>query len=87
MGLQPLLALYLVLPMVIIYALLTWFGLAFVKQMANEKLRSDLELVGRAIRLPVSEALAKMTSLPCSQIWSRCSVSAESTALGLRQRR
>lgn len=59
MGLQPLLTLYLVLPMVIIYALVTWFGLAFVKQMANEKLRSDLELVGRAIRLPVSEALAK----------------------------
>lgn len=59
MGLQPLLTLYLVLPMVIIYALVTWFGLAFVKQMANEKLRSDLELVGRAIRLPVSEALDK----------------------------
>lgn len=58
MGLQPLLTLYLVLPMVVLYALATWFGLAFVKQMANEKLRSDLELVGRAIRLPVSEALA-----------------------------
>lgn len=58
-GLQPLLTLYLVLPMVLIYALVTWFGLSFVKQMANEKLRSDLELVGRAIRLPVSDALAR----------------------------
>ncbi|GAB3024636.1 ATP-binding protein [Bowmanella dokdonensis] len=58
LSLQSLLLLYLVLPILLVCGLASWFGLSFVKDMANQKLRSDLELVGRAISLPVSEALS-----------------------------
>lgn len=56
-GLQRMLLLYVVLPMVALAGAAISIGLNVAYQLVSERLESDLELVGRAIRLPVSEAL------------------------------
>lgn len=57
-GLQRTLLLYVVIPMLVLSGLVIRFGLQFANDLVTDRLESDLELVGRAIRLPISEALA-----------------------------
>ncbi|RUO81170.1 sensor histidine kinase [Idiomarina tyrosinivorans] len=47
------------MPMVAIAGLTIRFGLEFAESAVTARLKSDLELVGRAIRLPISDALLK----------------------------
>lgn len=56
-SLQRSLLLYVVLPMLLLTGLAIRFGLTFTNEMVTSSLRSDLELIGRAIRVPISDAL------------------------------
>lgn len=56
-GLQRTLLLYVVLPMLVLSGLAIGFGLERASELEDERLRGDLELIGRAIRLPVADAL------------------------------
>lgn len=56
-SLQRSLFCYVVLPMLLLSALAIRFGLSFTHELVSQSLRTDLELIGRAIRLPVSDAL------------------------------
>jgi len=56
-GLQRTLLLYVVLPMLVLSGFAIRFGLEFANELVTDRLESDLELVGRAIRLPISDAL------------------------------
>jgi signal transduction histidine kinase len=56
-SLQRSLFCYVVLPMLLLCGLAIRFGLSFTHDMVSQSLRSDLELIGRAIRTPVSDAL------------------------------
>ncbi|EKE79936.1 sensor histidine kinase [Idiomarina xiamenensis] len=58
-GLQLSLLVYVVLPMLVLSGLAISSGLQVANEQATEKLKSDLELVGRAIRLPISDALMR----------------------------
>ncbi|MDX3775284.1 HAMP domain-containing sensor histidine kinase [Chromatiaceae bacterium AAb-1] len=58
-SLQRSLFCYVVLPMLLLSALAIRFGLAFTHELVTQSLRTDLELIGRAIRLPVSDALQR----------------------------
>jgi len=57
-GLQRTLLIYVVVPMLALTGLSIRFGLQFANDLVTDRLESDLELVGRAIRVPISEALA-----------------------------
>ncbi|SNY49126.1 His Kinase A (phospho-acceptor) domain-containing protein [Arsukibacterium tuosuense] len=56
-SLQRRLFFYVVLPMLLLAALAMRFGLSFTNTLVADSLRSDLELIGRAIRVPISDAL------------------------------
>jgi len=56
-SLQRSLFCYVVLPMLLLCGLAIRFGLSFTHELVSQSLRSDLELIGRAIRTPVSDAL------------------------------
>lgn len=50
---------YVVLPMLLLAGLAIRFGLSFSHELVSQSLRSDLALIGRAIRTPVSDALLR----------------------------
>src|SRR5690554_4792553 len=56
-SLQRTLLLFVVLPLVLLTALAIRFGLDQATQFQNQRLKNDLELIGRAISLPVGTAL------------------------------
>ncbi|MCH8536421.1 MAG: DUF4055 domain-containing protein, partial [Alkalimonas sp.] len=56
-SLQRSLLFYVVLPMLLLTGLAIRFGLTFTNELVTSSLRSDLELIGRAIRVPISDAL------------------------------
>lgn len=56
-SLQRTLLLFVVLPLVLLSALGIRFGLDQASQFQNQRLKNDLELIGRAISLPVGTAL------------------------------
>lgn len=56
-GLQKTLLIYVVLPMLLLSGFAIRFGLEFANELVVDRLESDLELVSRAIRLPISDAL------------------------------
>src|SRR5699024_2515694 len=56
-SLQRTLLLFVVLPLVLLTALGIRFGLDQASQFQNQRLKNDLELIGRAISLPVGSAL------------------------------
>lgn len=58
-SLQRSLFCYVVLPMLLLSGLAIRFGLSFTHELVTQSLRTDLELIGRAIRLPVSDALQR----------------------------
>lgn len=58
-GLQRSLLLFVVLPIVLLTALGIRFGLGQANQFQEKRLKNDLELIGRAISLPVGNALDK----------------------------
>lgn len=58
-GLQRSLLLFVVLPIVLLTALGIRFGLGQASQFQEQRLKNDLELIGRAISLPVGNALNK----------------------------
>ena len=58
-GLQRSLLLFVVLPIVLLTALGIRFGLGQANQFQEKRLKNDLELIGRAISLPVGNALNK----------------------------
>lgn len=56
-SLQRRLLIYVVLPMLLISGVAISVGLQVASDEANDRLKSDLELLGRAISLPISDAL------------------------------
>lgn len=56
-GLQRTLLLFVVLPLVLLTALGIRFGLGQASQFQEQRLKNDLELIGRAISIPVGTAL------------------------------
>src|SRR5690606_361478 len=58
-GLQRSLLLFVVLPIVLLTALGIRFGLGQASQFQEQRLKNELELIGRAISLPVGNALNK----------------------------
>ncbi|WP_244213091.1 sensor histidine kinase [Idiomarina ramblicola] len=56
-SLQRRLLIYVVVPMLLISGVAISVGLQVASDEANERLKSDLELLGRAISLPISDAL------------------------------
>ncbi len=56
-SLQRRLLVYVVMPMLLISGVAISVGLQVASDEANERLKSDLELLGRAISLPISDAL------------------------------
>lgn len=56
-SLQRRLLFYVVLPMLLLTGLAIRFGLTFTNELVTTSLRTDLELIGRAIRVPISDAL------------------------------
>lgn len=58
-SLQRSLLLFVVLPIVLLTALGIRFGLGQASQFQEKRLKNDLELIGRAISLPVGDALNK----------------------------
>lgn len=58
-SLQRRLLLYVVVPMLLISGAAISVGLQVASEEASERLKSDLELLGRAISLPISDALLK----------------------------
>lgn len=56
-GLQRTLLIFVVLPLVLLTALGIRFGLGQANQFQEQRLKNDLELVGRAISIPVGTAL------------------------------
>lgn len=56
-GLQRTLLLFVVLPIVLLTALGIRFGLGQASQFQEQRLKNDLELIGRAISIPVGTAL------------------------------
>lgn len=58
-GLQRTLLLFVVLPIVLLTALGIRFGLGQASQFQEQRLKNDLELIGRAISIPVGTALNK----------------------------
>ena len=57
-GMQRALLLYVVLPLLVIAGGGIAFGLDRLATLESDRLKDDVELIGRAIRLPVGEALA-----------------------------
>ncbi|MCC5878387.1 MAG: HAMP domain-containing histidine kinase [Idiomarina sp.] len=57
-GMQRALLLYVVLPLLVIAGGGIAFGLDRLTTLESDRLKDDVELIGRAIRLPVGEALA-----------------------------
>src|SRR5690554_3709659 len=57
-GLQKALLLYVVLPLLVVAGGVIAFGLDRLATVEAERLKDDVELIGRAIRLPIGEALA-----------------------------
>ena len=58
-GLQRTLLLFVILPIVLLSALGIRFGLGQASQFQEQRLKNDLELIGRAISIPVGTALNK----------------------------
>lgn len=58
-GLQLTLLLFVILPIVLLSALGIRFGLGQASQFQEQRLKNDLELIGRAISIPVGTALNK----------------------------
>ena len=56
-SLQKRLLIYVVVPMVVISGLAISFGLQLIADQEEKRLKADLELLGRAISLPISDAL------------------------------
>lgn len=56
-SLQRRLLLFVILPMLLLVGLTIRFGLALTSELVTDSLRTDLELIGRAIRVPISDAL------------------------------
>ena len=56
-SLQRRLLAYVVVPMLLISGAAITVGLQVASENANDRLKSDLELLGRAISLPISDAL------------------------------
>jgi signal transduction histidine kinase len=65
-SLQRRLFFYVVLPMLLLTALAMRFGLNFTNTLVADSLRSDLELIGRAIRVPISDALLQQDTATIS---------------------
>ena len=57
-GLQKALLVYVVLPLLVVAGGTIAFGLERLATVESDRLKDDIELIGRAIRLPVGEALA-----------------------------
>ncbi|WP_417685770.1 sensor histidine kinase [Pseudidiomarina gelatinasegens] len=58
-GLQRTLTFYIMLPLLALSGIAIGIGLERAAEFQNERLRDDLELVGRAIHVPVSDALIR----------------------------
>lgn len=58
-SLQRSLLFYVVLPMLLLTGLAIRFGLVYTNELVTTSMRTDLELIGRAIRIPISDALLK----------------------------
>ncbi|MFP4194477.1 MAG: ATP-binding protein [Desulfosalsimonas sp.] len=58
-SLRSVLILYVIVPILFAMAAGTWFGLRTVEQAVEARLQGDIQLVARAIRLPVSYSLEK----------------------------
>lgn len=58
-GLQRTLLLYVVLPLLVLTGIAISFGLDEAAEVEDARLRGDIELIGRAIRLPISDALIR----------------------------
>lgn len=58
-GLQRTLLLFVVLPLLLLTALGIRFGLGQASQFQEQRLKNDLELIGRAISIPVGSALGQ----------------------------
>lgn len=59
LSLRSVLIINVIVPLLISMAAATWFGLLTVEHMVEERLQEDVQLVARAIRLPVSYSLEK----------------------------
>lgn len=56
-SLQKRLLLYVIVPMIVVSGMAISFGLQLMADQEEQRLKSDLELLGRAISLPISDAL------------------------------
>ncbi|MFW5908419.1 MAG: ATP-binding protein [Desulfosalsimonas sp.] len=59
LSLRSMLILNVIIPLLLAMAAATWFGLRTVEQVVEARLQEDVQLVARAIRLPVSYSLEK----------------------------
>lgn len=59
LSLRSMLILNVIVPLLIAMAAATWFGLRTVEQVVEARLQEDVQLVARAIRLPVSYSLER----------------------------
>lgn len=59
MPLAPIVAAVVVVPFVIATGLVGWYGVSLLEERTESRMREDIELVARAIRLPLSHALER----------------------------
>ncbi|MBS3809412.1 MAG: sensor histidine kinase [Desulfobacterales bacterium] len=59
LSLRSVLIVHVIVPLLLAMAVATWFGLRTVEHIVEARLQEDVELVARAIRLPVSYSLEK----------------------------
>ena len=59
LSLRTVLIVNVIVPLLISMAVATWFGLQTVKNVAEQRLQEDVQLIARSLRLPVSYSLEK----------------------------
>ena len=59
LSLRTVLIVNVIVPLLISMAVATWFGLQTVKNVAEQRLQEDVQLIARGLRLPVSYSLEK----------------------------
>ena len=59
LSLRSVLIVNLIVPLLIAMAAATWFGLQTLENVAEQRLQEDVQLVARALKLPVSYSLEK----------------------------
>ncbi|OZB75412.1 MAG: hypothetical protein B7X29_10275, partial [Halothiobacillus sp. 13-55-115] len=51
--------LFILLPLVLLTSLAGWYGLQGLERQVRSRMQEDIELIARAIRVPLSDAMAR----------------------------